>query len=215
MLEIEKPRIECIEEGNGGYAKFVLEPLERGFGVTIGNALRRVLLSSLPGAAVTNIRIAGVDHEFTTLKGAKEDVTEIVLNMKSLAVKTMSTDKNFKKSLSLKVQGPAVVTAADIVADDEVRVLNPDLYICTLEADASLDMEKRLPVPVHRQGSPADHRQWQEGRCRAPQGCPADVQRPGRRAEQPGLPGGRGIQRAHYRTPGHRGLHLQARQAPG
>ena len=141
MLEIEKPRIECIEEGNGGYAKFVLEPLERGFGVTIGNALRRVLLSSLPGAAVTNIRIAGVDHEFTTLKGAKEDVTEIVLNMKSLAVKTMSTDKNFKKSLSLKVQGPAVVTAADIVADDEVRVLNPDLYICTLEADASLDME--------------------------------------------------------------------------
>ena len=141
MLEIEKPRIECIEEGNGGYSKFVLEPLERGFGVTIGNALRRVLLSSLPGAAVTNIRIAGVDHEFSTLKGAKEDVTEIVLNMKSLAVKTMSTDKTFKKSLSLKVHGPCVVTAADIAPDDEVRVLNPDLYICTLEDDAELDME--------------------------------------------------------------------------
>ena len=141
MLEIEKPRIECIEEGNGGYSKFVLEPLERGFGVTIGNALRRVLLSSLPGAAVTNIRIAGVDHEFSTLKGAKEDVTEIVLNMKSLAVKTMSTDKTFKKALSLKVHGPCVVTAADIAPDDEVRVLNPDLYICTLEDDAELDME--------------------------------------------------------------------------
>ena len=86
MLEIERPRIDCQEEGNGGYAKFVLEPLERGFGVTIGNALRRVLLSTLPGAAVTNIKIEGVQHEFSTLKGAKEDVTEIVLNMKSLCL---------------------------------------------------------------------------------------------------------------------------------
>jgi len=141
MLEIEKPRIDCIEEEGGAYAKFVLEPLERGFGVTIGNALRRVLLSSLPGAAVTNIKIEGVAHEFTTLKGAKEDVTEIVLNMKGLAVKTASTDMNFKKVLTLKKKGPCVVTAADITEDDEVKVLNPSMYICTLESDGVLDME--------------------------------------------------------------------------
>ena len=101
MLEIEKPRIECIEEEGEAYSKFVLEPLERGFGVTIGNSLRRILLSSLPGSAVTNIRIAGVDHEFMALKGAKEDVTEVVLNMKGLAVKIDSDDKNFKKTLKI------------------------------------------------------------------------------------------------------------------
>lgn len=144
MFEIERPRIECIEEGNGGFARFVLEPLERGFGVTIGNALRRVLLSSLPGAAVTNIRIEGVQHEFSTLKGAKEDVTEIVLNMKSLAVRTNSTDMNFTKTLKLKAQGPCVVTAANIEADDEVKVMNPDLYICTLEADGVLNMDIKV-----------------------------------------------------------------------
>ena len=93
MLEIEKPRIDCVEEKGGSYAKFVMEPLEKGFGVTIGNSLRRILLSSLPGSAVTNIRIAGVDHEFMALKGAKEDVTEVVLNMKGLAVKIDSDDK--------------------------------------------------------------------------------------------------------------------------
>lgn len=141
MLEIEKPRIECIEEEGGAYAKFVLEPLERGFGITIGNALRRVLLSSLPGAAVTNIKIEGVQHEFTTLKGAKEDVTEIVLNMKGLSVRTSSTEPSFKKTLKLKKKGPCVVTAADIEESDEVKVLNPSLYICTLETDGVLDME--------------------------------------------------------------------------
>lgn len=140
MLEIEKPRIECVDDGEA-YSKFVLEPLERGFGVTIGNALRRVLLSSLPGSAVTNIKIEGVAHEFSTLKGSKEDVTEIVLNMKGLAVKTMSTEKNFKKVLRLKKKGPCVVTAADIEEDDEVKVLNPSMYICTLESDGVLDME--------------------------------------------------------------------------
>ena len=98
MLEIEKPRIECIEEENGSYAKFILEPLEKGFGTTIGNALRRMLLSSLPGAAVTCIKIAGVQHEFSTIKGCKEDVTEIILNLKGLAVKTTKTDRNFKKT---------------------------------------------------------------------------------------------------------------------
>ena len=141
MFQIEKPRIECIEEQNGAHAKFVVEPLERGFGVTIGNALRRCLLSALPGAAVTNIRIAGVEHEFSTLKGCREDVTEIVLNMKTLAVRTSSKENNFKKTLKLNVKGPATVTAADISSDDEVQVLNPDLYICTLEQGAVLDMD--------------------------------------------------------------------------
>jgi DNA-directed RNA polymerase subunit alpha len=129
MLEIEKPRIECIEEKGGSYAKFVMEPLEKGFGVTIGNSIRRILLSSLPGSAVTNIRIAGVEHEFMALKGAKEDVTEVVLNMKGLAVKIDSDDKNFKKTLKLKAHGPCVVTAADIADDDEVHITNKNMFM--------------------------------------------------------------------------------------
>lgn len=141
MLEIEKPRIDFEENENGSYAKFVVEPLESGFGVTIGNALRRILLSSLPGSAVTNIRIAGVDHEFMTLKGSKEDVTEIVLNMKGVAVKIDSEEKNFKKALKLTAHGPCVVTAGDIAEDDEVHIMNKDLYICTLEDDGELDMD--------------------------------------------------------------------------
>ena len=154
MLEIEKPRIECIEEESESYSKFILEPLERGFGITIGNALRRVLLSSLPGAAVTNIKIEGVAHEFTTLKGAKEDVTEVVLNMKGLAVKIDSDDKNFKKTLKLKAQGPCTVTAADIVEDDEVHIMNKNMYICTLESDGVLDMD--IMVGQGRGYVPAD-----------------------------------------------------------
>lgn len=141
MLEIEKPRIECVEEENGSYAKFVLEPLEKGFGTTIGNALRRMLLSSLPGAAPVCIKIAGVQHEFSTIKGVKEDVTEIILNIKGLAVKTTNTNRDFKKTITLKAKGPGVVTAKDIAVDDEVEVLNPDMYICTLENDGLLDME--------------------------------------------------------------------------
>lgn len=154
MLEIEKPRIECVEEKGGSYARFVVEPLERGFGVTIGNALRRILLSSLPGSAVTNIRIAGVEHEFMALKGAKEDVTEVVLNMKGLAVKIDSDDKNFKKTLKLKKTGPGVVTAGDIADDDEVHIMNKNMYICTLEADGSLDMD--ILVAQGRGYIPAD-----------------------------------------------------------
>ena len=154
MLEIEKPRIECVEEKGGSYAKFVMEPLEKGFGVTIGNALRRILLSSLPGSAVTNIRIAGVDHEFMALKGAKEDVTEVVLNMKGLAVKIDSDDKNFKKTLKLKAHGPCVVTAADIADDDEVHIMNKNMYICSLEEDGELDME--IMVAQGRGYVPAD-----------------------------------------------------------
>ena len=154
MLEIEKPRIECVEENGGSYAKFIVEPLESGFGVTIGNALRRILLSSLPGSAVTNIRIAGVDHEFMTLKGAKEDVTEIVLNMKDVAVKIDSDDKNFKKTLKLKAQGPCTVTTADIIDDDEVHIINKNMYICTLESDGVLDMD--IMVGQGRGYVPAD-----------------------------------------------------------
>ena len=154
MLEIEKPRIDCVEERGGSYARFVVEPLEKGFGVTIGNSLRRILLSSLPGAAVTNIRIAGIDHEFMALKGAKEDVTEVVLNMKGLAVKIDSVDKNFKKTLKLKAHGPCVVTAADIVEDDEVHIMNKNMYICTLEEDGDLDMD--IMVGQGRGYVPAD-----------------------------------------------------------
>ncbi len=154
MLEIEKPRIECVEEKGGSYARFVVEPLEKGFGVTIGNSLRRILLSSLPGSAVTNIRIAGVEHEFMALKGAKEDVTEVVLNMKGLAVKINNDDKNFKKTLKLQAQGPCVVTAANIADDDEVQIMNKNMYICTLEDDGVLDMD--IMVGQGRGYIPAD-----------------------------------------------------------
>ena len=144
ILEIEKPRISCEEGENGAYAKFVLEPLEKGCGTIIGNALRRVLLSSLPGAAAIGIKIAGVQHEFTTIKGVKEDVTEIVLNLKNLAVKTSKDDRDFKKVLKLKTNKTGAVYASDITADDEVTVLNPDLYICKLETDGEIEMEIKV-----------------------------------------------------------------------
>lgn len=141
MLEIEKPRIICEEQEDGVYAKFTLEPLERGFGVTVGNVLRRTLLSALPGLAVVAIKIEGVQHEFSTIKGVKEDVTEIVLNMKGLAVKTSNVDREFKKTLRLKKKGEGVVTAADIAEDDEVQVLNPSMHICTLETDGEIEID--------------------------------------------------------------------------
>ena len=141
MLTIEKPRIICEENENGSYAKFILNPLERGFGVTVGNALRRILLSALPGAAVVCVRIAGVQHEFTSIEGVKEDVTDIILNLKGLAVKTVSDNRDFKKTLKLHAKGPGVVTAAAIQADDEVTILNPNLYICTLEDDVEINIE--------------------------------------------------------------------------
>ena len=140
MIEIERPKVICEEDENGAYAKFTVEPLEKGFGVTLGNALRRTLLSALPGAAVVAISIEGVPHEFTTMKGVKEDVTEIVLNMKGLAVKTAVTEPGFQKVLHLSHKGAGVVTAGMITPDDQVEILNPDMYICTLEDDASLEM---------------------------------------------------------------------------
>lgn len=141
MMEIEKPRVLCDENVDGSYAKLTVEPLERGFGITIGNALRRMLLSSLPGAAVVGIRIDGVKHEFTTIKGIREDVAEIILNIKNIAIKTVSSDRNFQGTLKLVKSEPGVVTAKDIQGNAEIEVLNPDQYICTLDSGAKLDME--------------------------------------------------------------------------
>lgn len=142
IVEIEKARIECVEVGqNNCYGKFVVEPLERGFGHTLGNSLRRVLLSSLPGVAVSSVHIEGVQHEFSTVPGVKEDVTEIILNLKGLAVK-MYTDT--PKQVLVDVQGPCEVTAGDIKVDDEVEIINPDMHIATLNEDAHLQMQLML-----------------------------------------------------------------------
>ena len=140
MMEIEMPRITMEETDSYRTGKFVVEPLDRGYGHTLGNALRRVLLSNLPGAAVIGIMIEGVDHEFSTVKGVKEDVTEIVLNLKALNLKANYTDKALVKELHIQKSTPGVVTAADIDADPEIDILNPDLYLCTLDEGAKLDM---------------------------------------------------------------------------
>lgn len=128
MIEFEKPNITKVDESTN-YGKFVVEPLERGYGTTLGNSLRRILLSSLPGAAISSIQIDGVLHEFSTIDGVLEDVTQIILNIKKLALK-MNTDED--KNIEIDVNGPAKVTAADIVADPDVEVLNPEQYICTV-----------------------------------------------------------------------------------
>ena len=139
MIEIEKPRIETAElTEDGKYGKFVVEPLERGFGNTLGNSLRRVLLSSLEGCAVTSLKIDGVLHEFSTIPGVKEDVTEIVLNMKSLVAKLVDVAP---KVVTIDAEGPCEVTAASIKADSEVEILNPELHIATLGEGAKLNME--------------------------------------------------------------------------
>ncbi|MEE3427555.1 MAG: DNA-directed RNA polymerase subunit alpha [Ruminococcus sp.] len=142
MIEIEKPRIETEElTDDGKYGRFVVEPLERGFGNTLGNSLRRVLLSSLEGCAVTSIKIDGVLHEFSTLPGVKEDITEIALNIKSLVPKLLDTAP---KVVEIAAEGPCKVTAADIKHDAEVEILNPDLHIATLAEDAKLNIEITL-----------------------------------------------------------------------
>ena len=136
MIEIEKPKIEAVEiSEDHRYGKFVVEPLERGYGTTLGNSLRRVLLSSLPGAAVNSIQIDGVLHEFSTIPGVVEDTTEIILNLKKLALKIHSDEE---KILEIDVEGPGDVTAGDIRADSDVEILNPDLHIATLSDDAHL-----------------------------------------------------------------------------
>jgi DNA-directed RNA polymerase subunit alpha len=139
MIEIEKPQIECIETpGDVTYGKYVVEPLERGYGTTLGNALRRILLSSLPGTAATSIKIAGIQHEFSTIPGVKEDVTDIVLNVKGIIAKIHSEGV---KTVYIEAVGPCEVTAGDIKSDGEVEVLNPDMHIATLGDGATLNME--------------------------------------------------------------------------
>ncbi|PSL29608.1 DNA-directed RNA polymerase subunit alpha [Planomicrobium soli] len=138
MLEIEKPKIETIEiDSNAKYGKFVIEPLERGYGTTLGNSLRRILLSSLPGAAVTSIQIDGVLHEFSTVEGVEEDVASIILNIKKLALKIYSDEE---KVIEIDVKGDGTVTAADITHDSDVEILNPDLYIATIAKNGHLRM---------------------------------------------------------------------------
>lgn len=138
MIEIEKPIIETVEiSDDAKYGKFVVEPLERGYGTTLGNSLRRILLSSLPGAAVTSIQIDGVLHEFSTIEGVVEDVTTIILNLKKLALKIYSDEE---KTLEIDMSGAGVVTAADINHDSDVEILNPDLYIAELAANGKLRM---------------------------------------------------------------------------
>jgi DNA-directed RNA polymerase subunit alpha len=137
MLEIERPRIECLEMSNK-YGRFVVEPLERGYGITLGNSLRRILLSSLPGAAVTTVKIEGVLHEFSTIPGVVEDTTEIILNLKSLALKLHSDEP---KVIRIEAEGEGEVTAADIITDADVEVLNPDLHIATIEKGGRLFIE--------------------------------------------------------------------------
>ena len=142
MVEIEKPRIDCIETpGDESYGKFIIEPLERGYGTTLGNSLRRMLLSSLEGTAITSVKIAGVAHEFSTIPGVKEDVTEIVLNLKSVIARLHCEGT---KTVYIEATGEGEITAGDIKADAEVEVLNPDLHIATLGPDATLNMEMTI-----------------------------------------------------------------------
>lgn len=151
MIEIEKPRIEIVEQSEN-YGKFVCEPLERGYGTTFGNSLRRILLSSIPGAAVRAIKIEGVLHEFATVAGVVEDVTEVILNLKRLSLKIHSDEE---KVLIIDADRPGAITAADIRADSDVDIMNPDLHIATLTEGAHVYMELRAGrgrgyVPAHR-----------------------------------------------------------------
>ena len=152
MVEIEKPRINCMDTPeDGSYGKYVVEPLERGYGMTLGNSLRRILLSSLPGYAATSVKIAGVQHEFSTIPGVTEDVPEIILNVKQMLLKLHSQGT---KTVYIDAVGPCEVTAGDIKVDGEVEILNPELHICTLGEDATFNMEITLSqgrgyVPSH------------------------------------------------------------------
>ncbi len=139
MIEIEKPRIECLDSpGDDSYGKFIIEPLERGYGMTLGNSLRRVLLSSLPGVAATSIKIAGIAHEFSTIPGVKEDVTEIVLNVKKIIAKLHTPEP---QTVTIDVSEEGEVTAGDIKTTGEIEILNPELHIATLGLNATLSME--------------------------------------------------------------------------
>ncbi|MGE5591012.1 MAG: DNA-directed RNA polymerase subunit alpha [Bacillota bacterium] len=157
MIEMEKPRIEVVELlPDNSYGKFVVEPLERGYGITLGNSLRRVLLSSLPGAAITSVKIDGVLHEFSTVPGVVEDTTDIILNLKELAIKMHSEEP---KIIRIEAEGEGVVTAGDIIADADVEILNPEHPIATLDRTARLFMEMTVErgrgyVPADRNKKP-------------------------------------------------------------
>ncbi|HLG26407.1 DNA-directed RNA polymerase subunit alpha [Paenisporosarcina macmurdoensis] len=152
MIEIEKPKIETVEISEGAkFGKFVVEPLERGYGNTLGNSLRRILLSSLPGAAVTSIQIDGVLHEFSTIEGVVEDVASVIMNVKKLALKIYSDEE---KVIEIDIKGDGQVTAADITHDSDVEILNPDLYIATIGKNGHLRM--RMYAQRGRGYTPAD-----------------------------------------------------------
>lgn len=152
MIEIEKPKIEIVEiSEDNRYGKFVCEPLERGYGITLGNSLRRILLSSLPGAAVTSVKIDGVLHEFSTIPGVREDVTDIILNLKELYLKLYGDEA---KVIRIDAQGEAEVTADHIIGDADIEILNPELHLATLDAGATLKME--ITVERGRGYVPAD-----------------------------------------------------------
>jgi DNA-directed RNA polymerase subunit alpha len=152
VIEIEKPTIDCIyDDTDKNYGKFVVEPLERGYGTTLGNSLRRILLSSLPGAAVTSVKIDGILHEFSTVPGVKEDVTEIILNLKKLSLRL--SDDTPKRAI-INAVGPKEVTAADIIVNTDVEIFNPELHIATLDENASLVME--INLATGRGYTPAD-----------------------------------------------------------
>ena len=153
LVDLGKTRIECVEQDDEAkYGKFVVEPLERGYGTTLGNSLRRVLLSSLPGAAVTSVRIEGVLHEFSTIPGVREDTTDIILNIKGLALKMYGDEPQI---IRLEAEGEGEVRAGDIIAGPDIEILNPELYLATLEPDGRLFMEMTVEkgrgyVPAER-----------------------------------------------------------------
>lgn len=139
MIEMQRPEIKCVKvDVDTYYAKFEVEPLERGFGITLGNSLRRILLSSLPGYAINTVKIKAVNHEFTTIPGVTEDVTDIILNLKQVCLKSMDMDE---KAMSIKVKGPCEVTAADIITDSTIEVVNKDLHIAYVDEKSELDIE--------------------------------------------------------------------------
>lgn len=140
-MEMERPKITCEETDNGAFARFVVEPLEKGYGITLGNAMRRTLLSSLPGSAAIAVRIAGVAHEFSTIRGVTEDVVDIILNLKTMAVKCENNNKDFVTYLHLRKSGAGEVTAKDFESNSDVEILTPDLHICTMDDGAVLEMD--------------------------------------------------------------------------
>ncbi len=141
MMEMERPKITCEETDNGMFARFVVEPLEKGYGITLGNAMRRSLLSALPGSAPIAIRIAGVAHEFSTVRAVTEDVVDIILNLKSLAVRCANKDRDYVTYLRIRKSTPGEITARDFEPNDEVEILNPDLHIATMDEGGVFDMD--------------------------------------------------------------------------